>query len=69
MNDEISDEEELIYVIIKIAFHILVMIVKYAKWLIPKLQKQKVNFWDLALLLYLFSRIVLNLYRRLRILI
>ena len=66
MNEEISDEEELIYVIIKIAFHILVMIVKYAKWVIPKLQKQKVNFWDIGLLFYLFVRIFTVIYKRLR---
>lgn len=66
MNEEISDEEELIYVVIKIAFHILVMVVKYAKWLIPKLQKQKINYWDLGLLLYLFFRIISIIYKRLR---
>ena len=68
MNDEISDEEELIYVIIKLAFHILVMFIKYAKWLIPKIQKQKINFWDLGLLFYLFVRIVNIIYRRIRVL-
>jgi len=66
MNEEISDEEELIYVIIKIAFHILVMVIKYAKWLIPKLQKQKVNYWDLGLLMYLFLRISTIIYKRIR---
>ena len=67
MNEEISDEEELIYVIIKLAFHILIMVVKYAKWLFPKIYKQKINFWDLGLLFYLFVRIVNIIYKRIRV--